>query len=333
MKVMTPKKRVITVLTKGMPDKVPVLCVTQLGIKDTMTAMNAYFPDAHNDAEKMAKLGSALIELAELENARIPFCMTILAEAFGCEINFGTDEITPSIKKHLFPVDKLEIPGNFLERGRIPIVRDAVKILKSTIGDEYPIIVGIEGPFVLVSQIFGIEQLMRWCITDTEKIKEFTKVTTEAIIMYANHILKSGADIICIPDLACDIIDPESFKNLVKIGLKEVAKNIDGIIILHACGDTTNLLAEIAECGFNGLSIEEAVDMEKARSILGKNVILIGNISAKQTLVVGTPDKVKNETIKALNAGVDILAPGCGLPPITPLHNIVAMVQAVKEWR
>ena len=33
-----------------------------------------------------------------------------------------------------------------------------------------------------------------------------------------------------------------------------------------------------------------------------------------------------------MEAGTDILAPGCGIAPRTPLTNLVAMANSVKEY-
>ncbi|MDK2876953.1 MAG: [methyl-Co(III) methanol/glycine betaine-specific corrinoid protein]:coenzyme methyltransferase [Archaeoglobaceae archaeon] len=331
---MSPKRRVLTALTGGTPDRVPASCVTQVGIKDAMAAVDAYFPEAHKNAEKMAKLGSSLWELAGLEVARVPFCLTVIAEAFGCGINFGNEERTPSVEKHLNSVDNLKVPEDLLERGRIPVVRDAVKILRSTVGDKLPIVVGMEGPFTLAGHLAGIEQLIGWCLTNPEKVNKLLEVTTEAIITYASYIFKAGADVVCIadPSASPNLLDPAMFKAMVKPKLSEIVENVGGLTVLHICGDVTKILADMAECGFNGLSIEEEVNVSKARGIVGDDVTLIGNISAKQTLPFGKPEQVKAEALKALQSGVDILAPGCGLPPITPIQNVVAIVQAAKEW-
>lgn len=331
---MSPKKRVITALTGGVPDRVPASCVTQLGIVDSMTAVNAYFPEAHRNAEKMAKLGSALWELAKLESARVPFCLTVIAEALGCKIDFATQERTPSVKEHLANPERVSIPDDFLERGRIPVVRDAIKILRSTVGDILPIIVGMEGPFTLAGHLAGTEQLVSWCLTNPEKVNSLMEVTAEAVTIYAKYMVKAGADIVTIadPTASPNLIDPAMFKTLVKPKLAEVAESVGAITVLHICGDVTKILADMAECGFNGLSIEEAVDVAKARRIVGDEVALIGNVSASKTLPFGTPDAVKAEALKALQSGVDVLAPGCGLPPITPIQNVVAMVQAAEIW-
>lgn len=331
---MKAKRRVITALTGGIPDRVPASCVTQLGIVDAMSAVGAYFPEAHKNAEKMAKLGSALWELAKLEAVRVPFCLTVIAEALGCKIDFGTQERTPSVKEHLAKPEKVEIPDDFFERGRVPVVRDAVRILRSSVGDQAPIIVGMEGPFTLAGHLAGTEQLVSWCLTNPEKVNSLMEVTSEAVTMYAKFMLKAGADIITIadPTASPNLIDPAMFKTLVKPKLSEVAENIGGISVLHICGDVSKILSDMMDCGFNGLSIEEAVDVVKARRIVGDDVALVGNVSASKTLPFGTAEAVKAEALKALQNGVDVLAPGCGLPPITPIQNVVAMVQAAEVW-
>jgi [methyl-Co(III) methanol-specific corrinoid protein]:coenzyme M methyltransferase len=49
-------------------------------------------------------------------------------------------------------------------------------------------------------------------------------------------------------------------------------------------------------------------------------------------LLPGPIDKIKEECKKALTEGVDVLAPGCGIAPMTPLSNIKAMVEARNEY-
>ncbi len=70
----------------------------------------------------------------------------------------------------------------------------------------------------------------------------------------------------------------------------------------------------------------------EARKIVGDDIALVGNVSTKKTLPFGKPEDVRAEALKALEAGVDILAPGCGIPPITPIQNIVALVEAAREF-
>ncbi len=85
----------------------------------------------------------------------------------------------------------------------------------------------------------------------------------------------------------------------------------------------------MADTGFHGLSIEEKVDAREAREIVKSRVALIGNISAPTTLLRGPPEKIREEVKKIVDY-IDLVAPGCGLAPRTPLANIKALVDSVK---
>ncbi|MDG6244933.1 MAG: uroporphyrinogen decarboxylase family protein [Methanolobus sp.] len=89
------------------------------------------------------------------------------------------------------------------------------------------------------------------------------------------------------------------------------------------------ILTDMFECGFNAISIEDSVSdlgqiIDMAHT---KNVVLAGNISTSQTLYSKSPEDVRNEAFNCLKAGIDILAPGCGIAPETPLKNLHAMVK------
>ena len=109
----------------------PVISVTQAGIIEAMEQTNASWPEAHTNPEQMAILGSSLHELAGLECARIPFGLTVEAQSMGAEVNLGNNERTPEVTGTPFEsADDIEAPDDFLENGRIPVVLEAIDILK-----------------------------------------------------------------------------------------------------------------------------------------------------------------------------------------------------------
>ncbi|RZN69453.1 MAG: methylcobamide--CoM methyltransferase, partial [Candidatus Methanolliviera hydrocarbonicum] len=87
---------------------------------------------------------------------------------------------------------------------------------------------------------------------------------------------------------------------------------------------------DLKEIPFDALSIEEKVDLSVAKKILGEDLRIVGNISPIDTLLRGTPKDVREESIKALKCGVDLLAPGCGVAPETPTRNLRAMADAAR---
>ena len=65
---------------------------------------------------------------------------------------------------------------------------------------------------------------------------------------------------------------------------------------------------------------------------LGDKTQVCGNISTSKTLFRGTPEEVRGEVLEALEKGVDVVAPSCGIAASSPLENIQAMVNARNEF-
>ena len=335
--MLTPKDRVLSAIRCEKTDSIPVSCVTQLGTVEAMEITGAKWPEAHHNAEKMATLGSSLYKLVGIEAARIPFCLTVQAEIFGCQIEFGTIEQTPAVKKAAFAsIEEVAMPDNFLSRNRIPAVIKATTILHKNYPD-LPVIVGIEGAYTLAGHIMGIENLLKWSIRQRDNISKTMEFTTRTNIEYSKALIDAGADIICIadPTASPDLMSPKDFAFFVKPKLKEVSDSIKkkgALGVLHICGNVQKICKDMAETGFDGLSVEEKVDLVKARELIGApKPSLIGNVAAAKCIFSGTPDDVLQEAKRAIAAGVNVLAPGCGIAARTPLENIKALVSAVGK--
>ena len=57
---------------------------------------------------------------------------------------------------------------------------------------------------------------------------------------------------------------------------------------------------------------------------------LIGGIETL-ALSLSNPEEIKNMAFRTLKEGIDILAPGCAIPPNSPSANVKAMVEAARE--
>ncbi len=329
--LLTPKDRVLSALRGERVDRVPVSAVTQVGTVEAMAKTQAFWPDAHSDPEKMAALGVSLYRLAGLEAARIPFCLTVQAEAMGCPVDMGKGDRPPTVVAHSqAQIDQVALPPGYLDRGRIPMVIRATELLRSRYPD-LPVMVGMEGPFTLAGHLVGIERLMLMTIRQRETVMNVVDICTKASVEYARALIDAGADVIvpCDPSASPELMSPKDFSSMVKPKLQELAQAISkrgGIGVLHICGRVQRIMKDMAETGFDSLSIEEKVDLSAAKALIGPKPTLVGNVSAANTLFLGRPEQVREEAKKALAAGVDVLAPGCGIAPRTPLENIRALV-------
>jgi len=336
LKKFSHKRRVLTALMGGEVDRAPVTSLAGCGgtvTVDMQDTVGIHCPKAHKSPEEMAKLAIASHELTGIENVRVPFDFVVEPEALGCEIRWGTDpQSVPAVRTH--PFDKpedLKMPENLLETGRIPVVLEAIRIVRREIGDFLPISSLALGPFTLAGELAGVEKLLIWTIRKPDYVKEFVAFATDIILEYAKAQYRAGSDIVQIgdPTASTDLISPAAFKQFAKPALTKIAEGLGGPRLLHICGKTEMIVPDMVESGFDGISIDEAVDITKIGPLVGTTKIL-GNLSSKSTLVFGSPEDVKKEAKKALESGVNFLEPGCGFSPITPISNIKAMVEAAK---
>ncbi len=337
MSEFTLKARLLAALEGKPVDKVPVCSVTQTGIVELMDEVGAPWPESHTNPELLAKLAIANYELSGLEAVRVPYCLTVLVEAMGCEINMGTKNRQPSVIGHPYPksLEGAAIPEDLLQRGRIPAVLEAIKIVREKVGPDVPIIGGMEGPITVASDLVSVKSFMKWSIKKTDLFEQSLDIATEAAIIYANAMVEAGADVISVADPVAspDLMSPASFKQFLQARLQKFSSSVDSVTVLHICGNVNPILNDMADCGFEGLSVEEKVGSpKKAKEVIGDRARFVGNISSPFTLLPGPVDRIKAEAKQALEEGVDVLAPGCGIAPMTPLENIKAMVAARDEY-
>ena len=338
MEEISPKRRVIAALKGEKIDRPPV---TSIGgcegtlIVDVQKAKGIYLPEAHKDSEKMAKLAIASQKLTGLESVRVPFDFVVEPEALGCKIKWP-DKIDQelTILNHVYKTpDDLVWPENLLKKGRIPIVLEAIRTIKKEVGEFLPIVSFMAGPFTLGGGLAGTTNFLVWTLKNPYYVEKFVEFSTDIVLEYAKAQYSAGSDIvaICEPNASCDMIDPRMFKTYVKPALTRITDELGGLKVLHICGKVGPIIQDMVDCGFDGISVEEPLDIRRIKPLIG-DVKILGGVQSKN-LALNTPSSVREEVKKALEAGFDLIEAGEGILLPTPLDNIKAMVETVKEWK
>lgn len=333
------RTELLKTLEGNTPAQTPAGTFTTAPVLELMDLCGAARPEADSQPEKMAMLAFSQYVNASFETLRYPFDMVVLGEVFGCIVDPGTKSRLPAVLKGPMEISPAvpELPEDLLERGRIPAVLKATEILREKAGSHLPLIVGMEGPADLAASLCGVTRFLKWTIKRPHIVSRLIGLCTDACIVYARECLKRGADVVVFADAVSspDMLSPETFRALVKPGLDRIPKALSGgKSVLHICGATDGIIYDMATCGFDGLSLEEGVkDLKAAVEIAHESgVAIIGSISTSGTLFRGSPGDVKKEAFTCLESGVDVLAPGCGLAPETPLKNLKALVEARNEF-
>jgi len=82
----------------------------------------------------------------------------------------------------------------------------------------------------------------------------------------------------------------------------------------------------MAKSGADVIDVDWMVPLEKARQLVGPDIVLCGNFDPSAVLLQGTPEDVAEAAGKYIKAGGKkfFLMPGCEVPPATPQQNIRA---------
>ncbi|TGC09143.1 methylcobamide:CoM methyltransferase MtaA [Methanolobus halotolerans] len=338
MKDLTQKERFVRSIEGKKVDKVPVCSVTQTGTVELMEACGTFWPQANNDAEKMATLAIAGHDIVGLESVRYPFSTTVIAEALGCTIAEGSLDVQPYELdfpcKKKEDVRELKLPEDLLESSGIRTVIESTEIIRKRVGDDVPIVAGMIGPAAVAFYVAGAKNYLRWCITEPEIFQELLTMGEAVCTEYANTLFEHGADAVITIDSEAgpDLLPPPLFESMILPLYRSLTDSMKGLKLLHICGDATAILDQMAGSGFQGLSLEEKVDTRYAREIMADRACLIGNVSPAFTLLTKSHESIKKEAKQCIEDGVGILAPGCGIAPRTPTDNIQAFVAARDEY-
>ena len=324
---------------KGQPtDRPAVFSANQTGTYAQMDATGAEWPDAHQKAEPMATLAAGAFSVLGFDAVRVPYCQTFEAEALGSTVKYAGREGVPRIDQHAYHLtDTPSYPEDFLERGRIPELIKAVRLLKERYGDKVAVMGNVVGPFSVAANLVGITEILKASFKKPDSIVPFLEVAERAGTELGRALVEAGADILVIEDMmaSIDVISPPIYEKLAQPYEKKQIENLPDVpTIMHICGKVNPIAKLIAETGATALSVEPSVDAPALKEILrafDRPIPLIGGVDAVVTLFSGTPEDVKNDVRKALADGYDMIAPGCSVPPSAETANLRAMVEAAEE--
>lgn len=335
---MNNKERVMARLSGKEVDKTPVGCTTTYGVVELMKAAGAERPQADTDPKTMTDLAIAAVEHAGFEWIKaMGWDIVGLSEAFGCELGTPAIDAQYSIKGHPWAdnLDGLDYPDDFLERGRFPIFKEHMKMLRERVGDDYAWFGETEGAFTCAGNMVGTEQLMKWTLKEPEKVEAVLEVTKQAMIDVINWAFDQGADyyVMAEPSSGPGLMSPRNWKKFVLPVIKDITSQVKGPTVLHICADTDKIIPYMCESGVAGISIEEKADMKAAAETANeKGVAVFGNVATATTLFMGSAEDSYKEAREALENGTHFLTPGCGIAPQTPLENLLQLRKARDDY-
>jgi [methyl-Co(III) methanol-specific corrinoid protein]:coenzyme M methyltransferase len=304
-----------------------------------LNAAGVRYSQAHTDAQRMARAAASTYELFGFESAVVPFDLCVEAETLGCEIDFQEEEagvyLAPTVSGPLsVDLDPERVLTQPERSTRIPRVCAALDELKNTVGAHIIIGAWIPGPFTLAWQLFGADAWLTLTQQNPARAKLWLTSLTPFLAHTAARYRASGADFLSIHEMggSPQVIGPATFRALVQPALTHLLTALPSPRVLSVCGDTNAVIADLAACGAEALSVDHRCDLARARHTLGPRATLLGNFDPVGLLGRGTPEAIV-AAVQRIAPHVNALWPGCDLSPDTPAENMRALITAAQNVR
>lgn len=290
------------------------------------------------NADTQFKTMAAAVEKFKVDAVSTFADSTVEPEACGCAITFPENDNYPYITSHpvktIEDIRRLKVPDPHKD-GRMPVFVKTVKLL----AEHFTMIIGAGGlgPFTLAGELAGVETIALKLRTDPNFVKKLLEYAVQVIIPYQRALVDAGADIILLGEPLASILSPKFFEEFSKEYIAQVVDSINKPVCLHICGDATRLVEKMCDTGVQSISLDSPVDLLDIMTRVPRDVIISGNLSPVEVLLNLDADGVRKATKELLDKmkGVKnyVISCGCDLVPGTPIENIAAMLETVRNYR
>ncbi|MDD2361997.1 MAG: uroporphyrinogen decarboxylase family protein [Oscillospiraceae bacterium] len=289
------------------------------------------------------KLFASLMEVNKLYRPcgqPVVFDLQLEAEILGCQL-LWTKDGPPSVSSHPLE-DNPAVPCRCTlptaDDGRLPMILDVMRRMKTAVGETTALYGLICGPFTLASHLRGndifmdmfddedfVHSLLDYCV---DVGKRMTELYTDA-----------GMDIIAVVDPLVSQVSAAHFEEFLSKPfnmLFDYIRERDRLSSFFVCGDATRNIEVMCKTNPDSVFVDENVNIVEAKVITDRyNIALGGNIPLTSIMLHGTQQDNMKYVVDMLDGLTDIdnfiVAPGCDMPFAVPVENTVAVSQAVWQ--
>ncbi|MEN3186762.1 MAG: uroporphyrinogen decarboxylase family protein [Atribacterota bacterium] len=194
--------------------------------------------------------------------------------------------------------------------------------------------------------LVGYETFMEKLVTDLPFVEKLLDTITEYNVRLAYRFVQLGVDAVRTgDDYGCQLglqMNPTLWKRLFKPRLEKIWRvyRENGVVVMHhSCGDVRLVIEDMLDIGLQVLHPVQphAMSLEELSQKFWNRLVFHGGIDTQQLLPFGTPREVREAVYRCIETlgryKKYIIAPSQEIMNEVPTENIIALVEAIKEYR
>ena len=258
----------------------------------------------------------------------------------GATIRYFDDQPPAIVEDEALLLDKTKLAAlktpDPLCGGRMTDRIRGAALFKEQVGGEKLIEGWIEGPCAEAADLRGINNLMLDFYDDPTFVRDLFEFIVEMELRFARAQVEAGVDIIGMGDAAASLVGPQIYEEFVWPYEKKLVDGLHAMgtrVRLHICGNTRRILAGMGRLGCEIVDLDYPSPMAEARTAMGPDQVLLGNINPVAVLRNGSPEIVTREIAACHQAAGArfVVGAGCEIPRDTPLENVRALCDYARH--
>jgi uroporphyrinogen decarboxylase len=263
----------------------------------------------------------------------------IPVEAMGQEVQL-TEKKGPELPDPIRTreqIDKLTVPDPTDKTG---FVMEIIRVLRSELNGAVPLIGFAGAPWTLAaymiegggSKSYGyVKQMM---FKEPGNFHALLDKIADTIILYLNAQIEAGAQIVQIFDSWAGELSAADYSEFALPYQQKIFASINRAAAptIMYINNSDHFLEQMATCGADVLSLDWRTDLRLARTRVGDQFTLQGNLDP--CILLSTPEIIRAKTQAVLESGggnKHILNLGHGILPMTPVENARAFIETAKK--
>jgi uroporphyrinogen-III decarboxylase len=196
------------------------------------------------------------------------------------------------------------------------------------------------GPLCTAAFVRGVTELMLDIADNPQAVLKLIAFVTETIIAWLKaqvEVIGEGAEGIFILDDIVGFLSRKQYLEFAHPYLKQICQAFpaDWVRVYHNDARIDPFLEDLAEAGFDVINWSHNLDVAEVRRRIGGKMCLMGNVSPLEVATRATPQEVKASALEVLRKAEGrgmILSVGGGVSPGMPRANILALIEAAREF-
>ncbi|QQO10544.2 hypothetical protein JFL75_06415 [Breznakiella homolactica] len=217
-------------------------------------------------------------------------------------------------------------------QGRLMTERlKAITEFRRTVGGSLLVEGWVEGAALGASITWGTSRLLMDFYDDPAFVKQLLEYVAGNQIEFLRRQIEAGAESIGVGEPVSSLLGPDLFTEfLVPLHMRYVSAIHDAgaLARLHICGNIMPLFPVLEDIPYDIIDLDSPSQIGAARSVLGPDRVLLGNIDPVSMVRDGTPASISaalETCFEEAGGHRYIVGAGCEIPYDTPEENILAM--------